>query len=32
MMKPWTVLVLLRVGTGGANELSGSIRCGEFLD
>jgi len=32
MMKPWTALILLRVGTGGANELSDSVRCGEFLD
>ena len=22
----------LRIGTGGGNELSGSIKCGEFLD
>ena len=25
-------LIWLRVGTGGSNEPSGSIKCGEFLD
>jgi hypothetical protein len=28
----WTVPVWLRIGTGGGNEPSGSIICGEFLD
>jgi hypothetical protein len=33
----WTGLILLRTGTGGrlcecGNELSGSIKCREFLD
>jgi hypothetical protein len=31
-MNAWTGLILLKVGNGGANELSSSIRCGEFLD
>jgi hypothetical protein len=28
----WTGLGWLRIGTGGGNEPSGSIKCGEFLD
>jgi hypothetical protein len=28
----WTGLGWLRIKTGGGNEISGSIKCGEFLD
>jgi len=28
----WTGSSGLRIGTGGGNEPSGSIKCGEFLD
>jgi hypothetical protein len=28
----WSGLIWLRVGTGGGNESSDSITCGEFLD
>jgi len=28
----WTGSIWLRIGTGGVNEPSGSIKCGEFLD
>jgi hypothetical protein len=33
----WTGLIWLRIGTGGGlfeccNEVSGSIKCGEFID
>jgi len=28
----WSGSIWLRIGTGGGNELSGSINCGEFLD
>ena len=28
----WSGLIWLRVGTGGGNEPSDSITCGEFLD
>jgi hypothetical protein len=28
----WTGLSWLRIRTGGGNEPSGSIKCGEFLD
>jgi hypothetical protein len=36
-MGAWTGLIWLRIGTGGGccecgNELSGSIKCGEFLE
>jgi len=36
-MRIWTGLIWLRIGTGGgmiesANELSGSKKCGVFLD
>jgi hypothetical protein len=36
-MRVWTGLIWLRIETGGGifesgNELSGSIKCGEFLD
>jgi len=36
-MVVWTGLIWLRIGTGGGhcergNELSGYIKCGEFLD
>jgi hypothetical protein len=27
----WTGLMWLRIGIGGVNEPSGSIKCGEFL-
>jgi len=35
--RAWTGLIWLRIGTGEGsfkrgNELSGSIKCGEFLD
>jgi len=36
--RPWTGLIWLRIGTGGADfcecgyETSGSIKCGEFFD
>jgi hypothetical protein len=28
----WIGLIWLRIGTGGGNEPSGSIKCGEFLE
>jgi hypothetical protein len=30
--KFWTGFFWLKIGASGGNEISGSIRCGEFLD
>ena len=31
-VRVWTESSWLRIGTGGGNKASGSIKCGEFLD